>query len=75
MIISKNKLRRTIRSCSLRQMRRQRMIGRLIEEGRFFGSRLKKLFILVVDVGAELDRLIPGHPRRQVNPRNGNLLR
>ena len=42
------------RTQSLRQMRRQWMIGGLIEEGGFLGGRFQKLLVLGIDVVAEL---------------------
>jgi hypothetical protein len=48
----------------LRQMRRQRVIGRLAEERGFLGGGFQKLLVLVVDVVAELNRLVLCHPCR-----------
>ena len=56
------------------EVRRQRMIAGLIEEGRFFGGGFQKLLVLRVDVVAELHRLVLGHPRRQIDPGHRNLL-
>src|SRR5664279_1616898 len=52
---------------SLRQMRGQRMIGRLAEERGFLGGGFQELPVLVIDVVAELDGLVLGHPRRQID--------
>src|SRR5947207_11587711 len=57
------------------QMRSQRVVGRLTEERRFFRGGLQQLLILIVDIVAELDSLIFGHPGGKVDPGDWNLLR
>src|SRR5579872_1009093 len=57
-----------------RHMRGQRMIGGLVEEGGLLGGRFQKLLVLSVDIITELDGLVAGHPRGQLDPGDRNLL-
>ena len=56
-------------------MRRQGMIARLVEERSLFGGVFQKLLVLVVDVVAQLNALVFGHPCREINPGRKNFLR
>ena len=64
-----------LRGRLLRQMPGQRMTGRLAEEGGFLGGGFQQLLVLVVDIVAELDGLVAGHPRGQVDPGHRYFLR
>src|SRR5581483_154981 len=46
------------RRASLRHMRRQRMVGGLVEERGFLCGRVQQLLVLVIDVVAELHGLV-----------------
>ena len=59
----------------MRKVRRQRMIAGLVEECRFLGGGFQKLLVLIVDVIAELNGLVLGHPCREINPGHRNLVR
>src|SRR6202048_5567433 len=59
----------------LRKMRRQGMVACLIEKHRLLGGGCQKLLVLVVDIVAELNGLVFGHPCREINPGHRNLLR
>src|SRR6266702_8735230 len=56
------------RSRLLRHMRGQRMVAGIAEEGGLFGRGLQELLVLAIDVVAELDGLVLGHPCREIDP-------
>src|SRR6195256_3702856 len=55
-------VRRAAGEVLLHEVSVEGMLGRLAEERGLFGCGFQQLFVLGVDVAAELDGLVPGHP-------------